>query len=316
MAGKIDGFNDFVLDQLAALSGVRSKAMFGGYGLYRDRTFFGIVHKGRLYLKTDETNRNAYLNRGMKPFQPSRKQRLKRYYEVPVEVVEDGEQLEAWAAGALSAAAHETSTTSILDRGMSAAGRISDEQAEHDAPNDETTTIWTIGHSTRSIEEFIDLLKGHAIRLLVDVRRFPASRRYPHFNQAPLTQSLHAAGILYQHMPALGGRRPTKPDSINLGWRNIGFRGYADYMQTEEFWDALKELMRHGETKRTAVMCAEAVPWRCHRNLISDALVANSWQVSHILSPARIDQHVLTSFAKVSDRKLLYPAEAGQSSLF
>lgn len=179
-----------------------------------------------------------------------------------------------------------------------------------------TLTIFTIGHSTRSIEEFIDLLKAHSIKLLVDVRRFPASRRYPHFNQATLARSLETAGIDYRHMTALGGRRPSKPDSINLGWRNAGFRGYADYMQTEEFWGAVEEIMRYGERKRTAIMCAEAVPWRCHRNLISDALVIRGRPVSHILSASKVDHHTLTSFAKVSEQKLLYPAETGQPSLF
>ena len=177
-------------------------------------------------------------------------------------------------------------------------------------------SIFTIGHSTRSIEEFIDLLQAHGIQLLVDVRRFPASRRYPHFNGPDLALSLQTAGIGYRHMPALGGRRPSRANSINLGWRNAGFRGYADYMQTEQFWDALEELMRYGEAKRTAIMCAEAVPWRCHRNLISDALVSKGWQVSHILSASKVDHHTVTSFAKVSGERLLYPAETGQPTLF
>jgi uncharacterized protein (DUF488 family) len=177
-------------------------------------------------------------------------------------------------------------------------------------------TLFTIGHSTRSIEEFIELLKKHEVQLLVDVRRFPASRRYPHFNQATLTQSLSDAGIRYRHMPGLGGRRPSKPDSVNDGWRNAGFRGYADYMQTEEFWKTLEELMLMGRTSRTAVMCAEAVPWRCHRNLISDALLTRGWQVSHILSASKVDDHELTSFARVSGSRLLYPSGNGQVALF
>ncbi|HJR76684.1 MAG TPA: DUF488 domain-containing protein [Nitrospiraceae bacterium] len=176
--------------------------------------------------------------------------------------------------------------------------------------------IFTIGHSTRSIAEFLDLLKKHEIQLLVDVRRFPASRRYPHFNGPALAESLSAAGIRYRHMPALGGRRPSKPDSVNVGWRNAGFRGYADYMQTKEFPEALEELMRYAETERTAIMCAEAVPWRCHRNLISDALVVKGRQVSHITSASKVDHHRLTSFAQVSEQGLLYPADTGQSSLF
>lgn len=177
-------------------------------------------------------------------------------------------------------------------------------------------TLFTIGHSTRSIEEFIGLLEAHEIQVLVDVRRFPASRRYPHFNGADLARSLEAVGIQYQHMPALGGRRPTKPDSLNRGWRNVGFRGYADYMQTSEFWRALEELMDLAKKRRTAIMCAEAVPWRCHRNLIADALVTNGWRVQHILSATRMDTHALTSFATVSGHRLLYPAATGQPSLF
>ncbi|HET6676422.1 MAG TPA: DUF488 domain-containing protein [Nitrospiraceae bacterium] len=178
-------------------------------------------------------------------------------------------------------------------------------------------TIWTIGHSTRSIEEFIDLLKGAGIRSLIDVRRFPASRRYPHFNGPSLAESLKDAGIRYQHIPALGGRRPSRSDSPNIGWRNAGFRGYADYMQTDEFCGALEELMgRAHSLGPTVIMCAEAVPWRCHRNLISDALVIRGWRVLHMLSAKRIDTHTLTSFAQVSGHKLLYPSDLNQPSLF
>jgi uncharacterized protein (DUF488 family) len=174
-------------------------------------------------------------------------------------------------------------------------------------------TIFTIGHSTRSIEEFIELLKARNIKLLVDVRRFPVSRRYPHFNGADLAQSLKGAGIEYHPMPALGGRRQTKPDSINLGWKNAGFRGYADYMQTDEFWGALEDLMSYGEANRTAVMCAEAVPWRCHRNLISDALLTKGWAVEHILTTTTSNSHTLTSFAQSAGDRLLYPADTGPS---
>jgi uncharacterized protein (DUF488 family) len=208
--------------------------------------------------------------------------------------------------------------------------------------------VFTIGHSTRSIEEFIDLLRAHGITLLVDVRRFPASRRYPHFNGPALAQSLKDAGIQYRHMPALGGRRPARRDSPNMGWRNAGFRGYADYMQTDEFGEALEELMASAEMRPSTIsptrpgraetrpstisptrpgraetrpypmviMCAEAVPWRCHRNLIADALVTRGWRVLHIMSANRTDTHTLTSFATVSGDKLLYPSATGQSSLF
>jgi uncharacterized protein (DUF488 family) len=180
----------------------------------------------------------------------------------------------------------------------------------------ETPTIFTIGHSTRSIDEFIDLLKAHGITLLVDVRRFPASRRYPHFNSTNLAQSLEAAGLEYHHMPGLGGRRPTTPESINLGWRNAGFRGYADHMQTEEFCGALEELMRYGETKRTAIICAEAVPWRCHRWLISDALLVHGWTIVHILSTKKTQIHTVTPFAKQTEGRLIYPAETQHPTLF
>ena len=176
--------------------------------------------------------------------------------------------------------------------------------------------VWTIGHSTRSLEGLIDLLKTQEIQLLVDVRRFPASRRYPHFNGPALAHSLSDHGIQYCHMPALGGRRPARRDSVNLGWRNTSFRGYADYMQTKDFSEALEELVHLAKRHRAAIMCAEAVPWRCHRNLISDALVVKGWQVSHIMSASKVDHHHLTSFAKVAGSKLFYPAETGQSSLF
>ena len=186
-------------------------------------------------------------------------------------------------------------------------------RTEHAA---EGATLWTIGHSTRPIDEFIGLLRAHGIQSVVDVRRFPASRRYPYFNGPALAHSLSDHGIQYCHMAALGGRRPARRDSVNLGWRNTSFRGYADYMQTGEFLEALEELMHRGRTSRTAVMCAEAVPWRCHRNLISDALVTRGWDVSHILSASKADHHHLTSFAKVSGSKLLYPSETGQGTLF
>jgi uncharacterized protein (DUF488 family) len=168
-------------------------------------------------------------------------------------------------------------------------------------------TIWTIGHSTRSIEEFFALLTAHEIRCLVDVRRFPASRRHPHFHADVLRASLAEAGIDYEHRVALGGRRSARPDSTNLGWRTAGFRGYADHMQTGEFQRALEELMAYGTKQKTAVMCAEAVPWRCHRQLIADALVARGWTVRHILGPDRSENHRLTAFALNDQGHLTYP---------
>ena len=131
--------------------------------------------------------------------------------------------------------------------------------------------LWTIGHSTRPIEEFVSLLKAHGIQQLVDVRTVPRSRYNPQFNTEMLAESLVHAAVHYRHSGGLGGLRKPKKDSINTGWRNASFRGYADYMQTEQFGEALNELMAYGTNDKTAIMCAEAVPWRCHRSLIADA---------------------------------------------
>lgn len=171
-----------------------------------------------------------------------------------------------------------------------------------------TQPLWTIGHSTRSLEELIGLLKAQAIVLLLDVRITPYSRRCPQFNTDSLKKPLEAAGLRYRHLPALGGRRQSLPDSINRGWKNASFRGYADYMQTAEFWKGLEELMAHGRKEPTAIMCAEAVPWRCHRSLIADALSANGWEVRHILGPGQVKAHELTSFALAQNGRLTYPA--------
>ena len=170
--------------------------------------------------------------------------------------------------------------------------------------------LWTIGHSTRPIEELIDLLKAHKIARLVDVRTIPRSRHNPQFNREALEKSLEKAGIRYRHAPELGGLRKSRPDSINQGWKNAAFRGYADYMQTEEFPRALEELMAYGEKEPTAIMCAEAVPWRCHRSLIADALTIRGWTVRHILSSAQAKPHTLTSFAKVENDVLCYPSSS------
>ena len=176
------------------------------------------------------------------------------------------------------------------------------------------STLWTIGHSTHSVEEFLELLAVWKIETPVDVRRFSGSRRHPQFNDTVLAQSLAAAGIIYQPLPQLGGRRPSRPDSINLGWRNAGFRGYADYMQTEEFQEALKTLMAEATRSRTVVMCAEAVPWRCHRSLIADRLLTSGWDVWHILGPGQGQAHRLTAFAVVQGERLLYPLPADQEA--
>ena len=177
-------------------------------------------------------------------------------------------------------------------------------------------TIWTVGHSTRPIGEFTDFLHAHEIRLLVDVRTIPRSRHNPQFNTDTLAESLKEAGLSYLHMPALGGLRKARKDSINEGWRNASFRGYADYMQTEEFSHALEELMMHGRQNPTAIMCAEAVPWRCHRSLIADALVTRGWDIRHIMSPEKATPHVLTSFAHFEKGKLTYPKPTDPPSLF
>lgn len=169
-------------------------------------------------------------------------------------------------------------------------------------------TIWTIGHSTRPIGEFVELLKAHSIQQLADVRTIPRSRHNPQFNTDNLAQSLQDAGLQYRHLPGLGGLRKPRRDSINLGWRNASFRGYADYMQTEEFQRAVEELMAYGTNMRTAIMCAEAVPWRCHRSLIADALMSRGWTVHHILTDKKAEPHELTPFARLTGDTIIYPA--------
>ncbi|MGH7604157.1 MAG: DUF488 family protein [Gemmatimonadaceae bacterium] len=174
--------------------------------------------------------------------------------------------------------------------------------------------LYTIGHSTRTLDEFLGLLAREGVTHLVDVRAFPASRRYPHFNGPELSQSLAAAGITYSHAPELGGRRKVRKDSRNTEWRNEGFRGYADYMETPRFASALEELLDVAKSERTAIMCAEAVPWRCHRSMISDAVVARGLPVLHILDSGT-QEHRLTSFAWVDNGRVRYDS-ATQSELF
>lgn len=169
--------------------------------------------------------------------------------------------------------------------------------------------ILTVGHSTRTIEEFIALLATHEVKQLVDVRTIPRSRHNPQFNSDQLAQSLSGAGIRYLHMSELGGLRHARRDSINTAWRNLSFRGYADYMQTPEFEKALNELMRLAQKRRTAIMCAEAVPWRCHRSLIADALVARGVEVQEITGQTSVRPHTLTPWARVDQGRITYPAE-------
>ena len=175
-------------------------------------------------------------------------------------------------------------------------------------PPPEQTSIATVGHSTHPIEEFLGILQAHGIQQLVDVRTMPRSRRVPQFNKENLAASLQAAGILYQHMPGLGGLRHPKRNSTNTGWRNASFRGYADYMQTPEFRENLGKLIELAAQLPTAIMCAEAVPWRCHRSLIADALMARNICVTEILSGKPSRPHVLTPFAQVSGTEVTYPA--------
>jgi len=169
--------------------------------------------------------------------------------------------------------------------------------------------IFTVGHSTRTIEEFIRLLGEHEIELLVDVRTIPKSRHNPQFNTEALRKSLKDSKIEYVHNPGLGGLRHAHKDSINLGWRNDSFRGYADYMQTEEFRENLEKLIDLASEKRVAIMCAEAVPWRCHRSLISDALLARGIVASHIVGTGAPKPHALTSFAVINGHAVTYPDE-------
>jgi uncharacterized protein (DUF488 family) len=169
--------------------------------------------------------------------------------------------------------------------------------------------LLTIGHSNRPVESFLEMLQGHGVELLVDVRRMPRSRYNPQFNRETLPETLAAARIAYRHMPGLGGMRHPRRDSTNTGWRNLSFRGYADYMETPEFEQNLQDLLREAVARRTAVMCAEAVPWRCHRSLIADAAAARGIPVKHIMSAAQAEPHRLTSFARVEDGRLTYPPD-------
>ncbi len=169
-----------------------------------------------------------------------------------------------------------------------------------------STKIWTVGHSTRSGEEFTRILKAHEIEVLVDVRTFPSSRRYPQFNRASLASELALQKIRYQHEPRLGGRRTPKPDSHNTAWRNAQFRGYADHMETEEFKRGVQALLELAESARVAVMCAEAVWWRCHRSLIADYLKADGHEVVHIVDEKKTEEHPFTSAARLVNGKLSY----------
>ncbi len=174
---------------------------------------------------------------------------------------------------------------------------------------DDDILILTIGHSTRPVAEFVGLLLAHGVRRLVDVRTVPRSRHNPQFNRETLPALLAENGIGYCHMPGLGGLRRPRVDSPNRGWRNASFRGFADYMQTDEFAENVGTLLEMGKVERIAVMCAEAVPWRCHRSLIADALLARGAMVAHIMGKAAPVRHTLTPFARLEGGTLLYPGE-------
>jgi len=167
--------------------------------------------------------------------------------------------------------------------------------------------IYTIGHSTRKIEYFLDMLESHAIEEVVDVRTIPKSRKYPQFNQEQLKSSLRKSKISYHHLPKLGGLRHTTKSSINTGWQNLSFRGFADYMQTDSFWEGIEELEKIAKKSKVAIMCAEAVPWRCHRSLIADALTLHAWHVFHITSKQPAKEHALTPFLKTDNGMIFYP---------
>jgi uncharacterized protein (DUF488 family) len=166
--------------------------------------------------------------------------------------------------------------------------------------------IWTIGHSTRSIDDFIAILKSFDIAVLADIRSMPGSNRYPHFNQPALDAALHNAGIRYIHMPDLGGRRKARPDSANTAWQNKAFMGYADYMETDQFKQAITTLQQIAEKEKVAYMCSEAVWWRCHRSLVSDYLKINGWTVMHIMDLGKATEHPYTSPARPVQGKLFY----------
>jgi uncharacterized protein (DUF488 family) len=171
--------------------------------------------------------------------------------------------------------------------------------------------VLTIGHSTHPIEKFIAILQAHHVECVADVRTVPHSRRNPQFEQEALARSLRNGGIDYEHMPALGGLRHARKDSMNTAWQNASFRGYADYMRTPAFSDALARLTELANTRRVVIMCAESLPWRCHRSLVADALIARGVPVEHIMSAASRKAHMITSFARVEGTEVTYPGLPG-----
>lgn len=169
------------------------------------------------------------------------------------------------------------------------------------------TVVYAMGHSTRTIEEFIEILQTHSISMLVDIRTIPKSRRNPQFNEDVLKTRLEAKCIAYVHFKELGGLRKAKKDSVNTGWQNASFRGFADYMQTREFASAIRKLMRLAKLGRAVILCAEGNPFRCHRSLVADALTVRKVRVLHISGKASVREHSLTPFAQVQGTKITYP---------
>lgn len=172
---------------------------------------------------------------------------------------------------------------------------------------DRPPDIFTIGHSNRPADELLRMLQAHGVQFVADIRTIPRSRHNPQFNADVLGQMLHQAGIGYRHIPQLGGLRRPRKDSPNTAWQNASFRGYADYMQTDEFSRALDELCELARERRLAILCAEAVPWRCHRSLVADAVLARGGACRHILSSSRAEPHHLTPFARIERGKVSYP---------
>lgn len=183
------------------------------------------------------------------------------------------------------------------------------------APVADEPTIWTIGHSNRPLETFIDLLKVNQVDHVLDVRTVPRSRHNPQFGSEALSASLQAASIRYTHMPGLGGLRRPRPDSPNGGWRNAAFRGFADYMQTREFADNVEQVVKLVSSERCALMCAEAVPWRCHRSLIADALIVRGIRVEDIIGAKGRKLHALTPWAQADGLHIIYPLPANPDRL-
>jgi uncharacterized protein (DUF488 family) len=169
------------------------------------------------------------------------------------------------------------------------------------------TTIYTIGHSTRTFDEFVEILEAHGITMLVDIRTIPKSRHNPQFNGDNLAHNLPRRGIAYLHFKELGGLRKPQKDSVNAGWRNASFRGFADYMQTRDFVSAIRRLMQLGKSQRVVLMCAEGNPFRCHRSLVADALTVRKVHVFHISSKTAAHAHTMTKFARVNGTKITYP---------